>query len=170
MLLGSDKAILYKNNCLTLDQQRCWVDILGFDHLINGAEGVTNKGDRGIQLTNKALSMYKGHFLSGDVREPWTMSRRENLRNKFVRSISRLGQHLEETEEFDQAIDSYNKGIEIDELAERLYQRLMLCHQRSGNRTEAIKTYKRLKTLLASHLGIEPSRETEAIYRTLLTK
>lgn len=63
----------------------------------------------------------------------------------------------------------YHRGIEIDALAERLYQRLMRCHQQAGDRCEAVKTYQRLKTLLSIQLGIEPSRETEGLYQSLLS-
>lgn len=124
--------------------------------------------DRAIPLIRKAIGMYQGHFIASDAKEPWTLSQRERLRDRFIAAISRLGQHLEERGEIDEAISCYNRGIETDELAERLYQRLMLCHNRTGNRTEALRIYKRLKTLLVSHLGIEPSRETEAIYKTIL--
>ncbi|MBI5193678.1 MAG: hypothetical protein HZA08_09595 [Nitrospirae bacterium] len=46
----------------------------------------------------------------------------------------------------------------------------MLCRQRTGSRTEAIRAYKRLKTFLSTHLGIEPSAETEAIHKLLLKR
>lgn len=169
-LIGSDKAFLYRDGQLTLDRQHCWVDVWGYDHLLKQSDE-TAKGaqaERAISSIRKAIGMYRGHFLAGDGKEPWTLSQRERLRDRFIMAISRLGQHLEERGETDEAISCYNRGIETDELAERLYQRLMLCHRRTGNRTEAIRTYRRLKTLLTSHLGIEPSRETEAIYKSVL--
>lgn len=169
-LIGSDKAILYRDGQLTLDRQHCLVDVWGFDYLLKQSDGTAkrDKADMAIPSICKAIGMYRGHFLAGDGMEPWTLSQRERLRGRFIMAISRLGQHLEERGETDEAIACYNKGIETDELAERLYQRLMLCQQRTGNRTEAIRAYKRLKTLLAGHLGIEPSRETEGIYKSVL--
>lgn len=170
-LIGNDKAIIYRDGQLTLDRQQCWVDVWGFDHHLRQSEETAKggKADRAISPLRKAIGMYRGHFLAGDGKEPWTLSQRERLRDRFIIAISRLGQHLEERGEIDEVISCYSRGIETDELAERLYQRLMLCHNRTGNRIEAIKTYKRLKTLLAIHLGIEPSRETEGIYQTILT-
>ena len=41
---------------------------------------------------------------------------------------------------------------------------LMQCYQRRGDRIEAIATYERLRTLLATRLGSSPSPETQAAY------
>ena len=38
----------------------------------------------------------------------------------------------------------------------------------AGDRVEAIRAYQRLKGLLASELGTDPSSETEALYVELL--
>ncbi|MBI5193687.1 MAG: hypothetical protein HZA08_09640 [Nitrospirae bacterium] len=169
-LIGSDKTVIYNNSRLAIDRQHCWVDTWGFNHLLKQSEDIDagGKAGRGIPCIQKAITMYVGHFLPGDIKEPWTLSQRERLRDRFITAISRLGQYHEKRGVTDNAIACYNKGIEIDELAEKLYQRLMLCLQRTGNSTEAVRTFKRLKTLLSIHLGIEPSRETAEIYKAIL--
>ena len=70
--------------------------------------------------------------------------------------------------EFDKAVDAYNRGIAVDELDERLYQRLMLCYKQMGLKSEAIKVYNQCKTILFHSLRIEPSPETQNIYKSLL--
>ncbi len=169
-LIGNDKAVLYKEGQLTLANQICWIDVRGFDHLLTQSEEAlrAKQVERAIQRIEKSVALYKGPFLAGDAKEPWALSQREHVRDRFITAISRLGLCLEDREDLDQAIACYKRGIEADELAEGLYQRLMLCYKYTGKRTEAIKTYRRLNILLAARLGIEPSPETEVIYKSIL--
>ncbi len=159
-----------KDAQLTLDSQICWTDVRGFERLLTQSEeGLRAKQvERAIQRIEKSVALYKGHFLAGEAKEPWTLSQRERLRDRFITAINRLGRCLEEREELDQAITCYKRGIEADELAERLYQRLMLCHKQTGNRSEAIRVYRRCRAVLSTSLGIEPSAKTEAIYKSIL--
>jgi LuxR family maltose regulon positive regulatory protein len=65
------------------------------------------------------------------------------------------------------AVELYRKGLETDILAEEMYRRLMKCHHASGKNSEAVAVYERCRKMLRSVLGIEPSRETEAVYRAI---
>jgi two-component SAPR family response regulator len=121
------------------------------------------------RLLEKALSLYQGAFLK-DADEPWALSCRERLRfSRFLRAVQRRGGRLESAGEFDQAVDLYRKGLEIDILAEAMYCRLMKCHMAAGRKSAAIATYDRCQKVLRSVLGIEPSSETKAAYRALQT-
>jgi DNA-binding SARP family transcriptional activator len=76
----------------------------------------------------------------------------------------------EEKDEFEKAIDTFKKAIEIDPLSEGLYQHLMQCYQRLGRRAEALVLYNNLKESLSSTFGIEPSPQTAALYKILINK
>jgi DNA-binding SARP family transcriptional activator len=67
----------------------------------------------------------------------------------------------------DKAVECYQKGLEVDDLAEEFYQRLMKCYKRMDRRAEALVTYKRCYQILSAVLGIEPSPETEALVKEL---
>ena len=97
------------------------------------------------------------------------MPLRERLRNRFLFLIEKLGGSLEQSEQWEQAIVLYQKGLEVDNLAEELYRRLMACYGRLGETVKAVQVYRRLKTTLSSVLGVEPSPKTETLYRTLTT-
>jgi DNA-binding SARP family transcriptional activator len=58
----------------------------------------------------------------------------------------------------------------VDELAEELYRRLIMCYQRLDRKAEALSVYNRCKKTLSSALGIEPSPETQALYQKILTE
>ena len=118
-----------------------------------------------MQLAEKAIGLYKGHFLPGDEEETWTVSYRERLRNKFLRLITKLGDSLQKTGQWESALEYYQKGLEVDDLAEEFYQGLMICHQHLGAISEAVKTYRNCQKVLSAVLGVEPSPITEKIYK-----
>lgn len=67
-------------------------------------------------------------------------------------------------------IGTYRKGLNMDNLSEELYQRLMLCHGKLGNKADAARAYNRCLGLFQDNLGIEPSDKTKAIYFSILPK
>ena len=119
-------------------------------------------------MTEKALHLHQGLFLPADEAHFWTIPCRERVRSKYLRLAIRLGNYLEETTSWEMAEECYHRSLEVDPLAEEMYQHLMICHQRLGQYAEAIEIYRRLKKTLSSSLGIEPSPKTEAIYKSLV--
>ena len=71
--------------------------------------------------------------------------------------------------EFNKAIETLKKGIEVDPLAEEFYQRLIACYHRLGRRAEALAIYNNLRKIFSATIGLSPSPQTEAIYKTLLS-
>jgi DNA-binding SARP family transcriptional activator len=61
----------------------------------------------------------------------------------------------------------YERGIEVDTLAEDLYRRLMRCQLAQGQPAEAARVYRRCREMLSVQLGIPPSAETEALFQTI---
>lgn len=168
-LLGHVKAISLREGRLFLDLRYCWVDSMAFERMLNQAEDYSEKGDRksSIQSLEKAIKLYKGPFLGRDADEPWAISYNECLRSKFLRAIERLGNYLEEEGELSRAVDCFQKAIEVDNVAEVFYQRLMICLKQLGRRTDALSVYQRCKKTLSAHLGLEPSPETKATKESL---
>jgi two-component SAPR family response regulator len=119
------------------------------------------------RLAEKALGLYRGHFLPADDSQYRRISYRERLRSRFSHLITRAGRRLEEAQEWEKAAEYYRQGIDIDDLLEEFYQRLMICCERLGRRADAIDVYKCCTRILSLKFGIGPSAKTEEIYRTM---
>jgi len=117
-----------------------------------------------VELTEKAVGIYRGHFLPTDAKEPWAISLRERFRAKFMQCINSLGSCWMEGGRYDKAIQVFMNGLEIDDLAEEFYQYLMVCYNQLGQQAEAVKVYRRCRSVLESSLGLKPSSKTESIY------
>jgi two-component SAPR family response regulator len=172
-LLGFEKAIRLQEKRATLERRYCWVDAWVFERICKRAEDLwqdsrlkTDSSEM-IQLTEKAVSFYKGHFLPADEEHVWTAPYRDRLKNKFHRLVVRLGDYLEEGGQWEKAVEYYERALEVDDLAEELYQHLMTSYFKLGQWTDAIKAYNRCKKMLLTALGIEPSPKTQALYRNL---
>jgi len=173
-LLREEKALLLREGRLTLDTRVCWVDAFAFesqlaqiDTVPPGAAARPN-GSRAFRLTEEGLALYRGPFLPGESSSPAIMKARERLRSKFLRAVEFLGRSLEREGKWTEGIVCYRRGLEVDDLAEGFYQRLMICHGRLGQTAEAMGVYDRCRKTLTGVLGIPPSAETEAIRKSFL--
>ncbi len=165
-LIGNDKVILLQERRLSINASLCWVDAQAFEYLLNDTVFPATVSEAQASM-DKAIHIYKGHFLSGDSCEPWALSYRERLRSKFSRLIIKQGTYLEEAKQWGVALEVFRKGIDVDDRNEEFYQHLMVCHQRLGQRVEAISVYNRCCVILSSTLGISPSRRTTELYRAI---
>ena len=169
-LIGIKEAIQLRAGKVTVDKNYCWVDTWVFVRALDEAESLWEKGEKqqAIVLYEKAVTLYKGHFLAGESEEPWMIPLRERLKNKFLDAILKLGKRWEKKEVFETAIMYYKKGLAIDNLEEIFYQRLMTCFDNLGHYAEVIKVYKQCKNILNEILRITPSYETKAIYKKIV--
>jgi LuxR family maltose regulon positive regulatory protein len=172
--LMGEKVIEVRTRRVTLDPRHCWVDVWAFEHLIDKAEIVWKEGRSAdhraevLKLMGKAIDIYRGHFLADEESEPfWVLPLRERLKDRFLVLIEKLGHSLEQAGQWEKAIAQYQKALEVDNLAEEFYRRLMVCYENLGETVKAVQVYRRLKSVLSSVLEIPPSPKTEAIYRTL---
>jgi len=169
-LLGNDRAIQVQSGKLELNPSYCWVDCWAFERLLSMAEDASKLKDRDeeISLTEKALTIYNGAFLSGEMLESWTVSPREHLRSRFLRAVNRMGSMLASIGQWEEAAGCYQRSLDVDDLAEETYQHLMHCLQKLGRKSEALWVYDRCRNTLNAAFGLPPSSKTQVIRRSLL--
>jgi ATP/maltotriose-dependent transcriptional regulator MalT/DNA-binding SARP family transcriptional activator len=172
-LLNHPEAIRLRDKRLTIDQAICWTDTQVFERIINNIKQLEPadsdaKRLRGIELAEKALDMYQGHFLDNEASSAAVIAKREQLRRSFLKTIGWLGMQYEGMHDWERATDCYEYGLNIEASAEVLYRRLMQCHQRLGHKAEALKVYDRCCNMMSADFGSCPSPETEAIRKCIL--
>jgi len=165
-IIKNENAVSITDGRITLDNRYCWVDAWAYERCVKDAEAEWNGKDRShaIELSEKSIEMYRGHFLRDEDRAGWAVSMRERLRSKSIRQIVRLGKSLEETGEYEKAVECYQKALETDRYSEDYYQALMKCYHRLNRKADALAVYARCEKTLMSIFGIEPSEETKRIY------
>jgi len=157
-LLGDHQAIEQRGGKLSVSTARCWVDAFALQQL---AEDAT------ASALDATLALYRGAFLSDQGEAPWAVPMRERLRAKFVGAVARRGRELEEVGDASAALSCYLRGLEVDDLAEGLYQGLMRCYDQLDRRAEALSAYQRLSRALSGKLGGRPSSASQRLYQSL---
>jgi DNA-binding SARP family transcriptional activator len=176
-LINIDKVVQLQERRLSLAKGLCWVDVRELEGLIEKTDAAWQNGHpsgeaspEAVLLSEKALALYKGHFLPADSAQAWVLTYRERMRSKFLRLVSRLGLHHERALRWEKAAEVYRKGLEVDDHAEEFYQQLMVCYERLGREAEAIAVYKRCHAILSSSIGMPPSWKTEELYQSIRNK
>lgn len=158
-LFHSDAAIEHVDGKVSLDAGQVWIDAHSFERLADSATDLPTRA--------KALQLYKGPFRADESDERWALQYRERLRAKFVRLVREQGAALEAGQAWQDAANCYAKGLEADDLSESFYQGLIRAQARLGQRADALSTYRRMRQVLSVVLGIQPSADSEALYRSL---
>ncbi len=172
-LVGLEQAITIEGGEISLNNRYCWVDTWAFERLLSEMETVfkeknINRKNRKLrEIMDRALNLYHGHFLGEHENDVWSASLRERLRNKFIRMLLTIGHIWENCQQWEQAIICYQKGLELDDLAEAFYTRLIICYGKLGHTAEAMVVYRRCQHMLSVVLSIKPSEETEVAMRRL---
>ena len=146
---------------MTLNSDVCWIDAIAFERLLDAP--------RSPERIERALGLYRGNLLPGDDDERWSTVLREKLRRRFLHEVSAMGAALESSQQWQEAVDLYQRALNADSLNELFYQGLMRCYCALDRTPEAISVYQRMQRLLSVTLGMEPAADSKAMYRSLLT-
>ena len=172
--LGDDRAVLLREGRLTLNSRHCWVDAWAFERMLGRAAEAARQPRPGpsddqvaARMMEKAVSLYRGAFLSGETPLSGVATYRERLRSKFLRAVLQAGREREQAGEWEPAVVCYQKGLEVDPLSEALCRALLACHIRMGRLAEAHAVYQRFRKTVSGVLGVSPSPDLEAILRTV---
>jgi LuxR family transcriptional regulator, maltose regulon positive regulatory protein len=146
-LLDCDGAVLLHDGKVSLNERLCWLDLWSFE----------------TSSAEKALSLYRGHFLPQDDFF-WIIALRERLHAKFQRAALDVGRQHESAGAYEAAAELYQRCLEADPSAEALHRQLMRCLKAAGRHSEAVEAYRRCCRTLAKSV----SKETEQVFESLL--
>ena len=121
------------------------------------------RGDGNTRIAERAIALYRGAFLSGETFCSGIVTYRERLRSRFLRAVVQAGRHWEHAGEWGKALESYQRGLDVDPLSEDMCRGLIVCNMRMGRAAEAHAVYRRCCKTLSEVLGIVPSPELKAI-------
>ena len=169
-LIGSD-ALLLSDSRLTLNSDACWVDAWEYERTLGKIKQLLNTRPIDPQhitkLVHKAIDLYHGPYLGNEDEQPWFLTYRDRLHNKFIRCLLDVCTYMEKNQRYDEASQLYESGLEIDDLCENIYVKLMACYQNLGRRAQAMKVYQRCQSVIKAHYGVEPSSELQTLFESL---
>lgn len=146
-------------------QSDVWIDVAIFEQAFTSTQGL--RGSRldaqSAALLKEAVELYKGDLLDGWYQD-WCLFERERLQNMYLCMLEKLMSYSEAHSDYE-AGQRYGSAIlRYDRAHERTYRQLMHLQHMAGDRTGALRQYKRCVAALDDELGVKPDRRTTALY------
>jgi len=124
--------------------------------------------DAELAAIRAAERVYRGDVLPGDIYDDWFAPVRSRCRHEFEDAMLRAAQILEGRGEPHEGLSMLRRPMTHDVLREDFYQAALRLQIAAGQRSAAIETYMSCRSRLVEDLGIDPSRETTALYEQVL--
>jgi predicted ATPase/DNA-binding SARP family transcriptional activator len=155
---GHDPSpILSERGWLTLNPEFAWdIDFERFELLVREASG----GQTDLSALDAQGGVYRGEPLSEDRYEDWAVPVREAIQRDWQRvctkaaDLSRVEGSLEGAERW------LTRQLDSDPLDEQALQSLLEVMAARGQRTEALRAFRRFEERLQTELEVEPAPET----------
>ncbi len=166
-LLVVDDVLQWHDGEISLNLARCWVDAWAFEASLGEEERkratgeTTHDGHR-----NTIIALYRGPFLGWSEIAPWADSYRERVRNQFTRLVSQREDVVAEDQRQERMAE-LARAINVDPVAEPLYQQLIPLLVSANRHAEAAAYYDRCRTELARWAGRSVSAQLQALAQTI---
>ncbi len=134
-----DGLVILEHGTVTLNPERCWVDVWEFEQQYRRSERNPRRENSCSWPSGyeRAIELYGGPFLPAQGEKPWVVSTRERLREMYVRAVARLSDHCQREGRIEQAIAWLDNGLRLDPQAEPLSRTLVALLREAGLQIEA---------------------------------
>ena len=163
--LGTD-LLVTKQPGYVLRVEPSQVDFLRFEQLV--AQARRSSPEDRARLLHEALALWRGPPLADFAYEPFAEGEIQRLEELRLEALEQridadlvAGAGAELVAELESLVARYP-------LRERLRGHFMLALYRSGRQAEALNAYHQGRAALVDELGIEPSRELQRLYASIL--
>jgi DNA-binding SARP family transcriptional activator len=150
---------------LCLRSQGLWVDVDAFRVAVAEARCTRDPNEYA-----QAIELYGEGLLPEDRYEQWATGPRDELHLEFVALLEELASILESRADLDGAARVVRRLISAEPLREESHAWLIRLHALAGRRGEAMRAYERLRELMDTELGSEPSADTQRLYEEVHAK
>jgi len=172
-LAGSSEALVFEDGCYHLPSAiEILTDVNEFDAHYERGRCLQNE-NRTVEAAteyNKAVRLYRGDYLSGNLDEDWTMVERERLASAYMDMLNRLARYYLEDEQHWESIQTCHILLKKDPCNEATYHLLMECYVRLGLRTRALDQYRLCSHMLRRLHDTEPALELRTFYDRIRTE
>lgn len=115
----------------------------------------------------RAVVTLRSQFLPGSE-GTWVERRQAELAELHLHGLETLSDASARCGDAEGAVCAAEEAVALQPLRESAHVRLMVAHERAGNRGRALRAYEGCRRVLAEELGVAPGPETEARYLALL--
>jgi len=167
----SSSFVLFFEGKYTLNPEiELWVDVEEFQHHWSTGQRLEKRGENAQAISEylAAEKLYRGDYLEDDLYEDWTLLQREALKDTYLTILAKLADNDFKTGDYQSCITYCQKILAKDSCREGIYQQLMRCYSRLGQRHRAIRWYELCVKTMKKELDLAPDAQTVELYQKLL--
>ncbi len=134
------------------------IDVEEFESLIKHADNEYEYNDsRSVELYEKAISMYKGLYLSDNAYEVWLVPTRNYYQRLYLKTLYKLIDLLKEKNDNEKIITLCEEAILVEPYEENIHISLMEAMLAQGQQKNAYNHYEYSSNLIKKELDAKPS-------------
>ncbi len=173
-------AIEQHNIALVNSREFCASDTVVFQDQIEQAQQALRQDTPPITLSTQildgleeAVALYEGEFLSGfyvrraAVFEEWLLGMRAYLHQLAVNALQVLAENYAADGRYSAGVIHTQRLLELQPWREEGHRQLMRLLALSGQQSAALKQYDFCRQILKEELGLDPSKETTALFQAI---
>ena len=146
------------------------LDVLDFENVfvdVQGCAGESLTNDK-VQAIEQAIESYRDGLLL-NLYVDWCFEERERFQWIYLTLLDKLTRYYQYAGNYEKAISLTQQILNVDEARECSHRTLMNLYYRTGDRTAALRQYRRCEQKLADELDTQPSEKTRALYNAIET-
>jgi DNA-binding SARP family transcriptional activator len=145
-----------------------WLDIKAFEESFQKSKDILGRNliEKQARMIKRAVQYYRGELLDGWYRD-WCLYERERFQHQFLVMLDKLMDYCEAHQYHEEGISYGEKILQYDKAREHTHRRLMRLHYLSGNRTAALRQYRKCIEILHEELDVEPSQRTDQLFQLI---
>ncbi len=143
-------------------------DVENFDKLLERSKTAATMKEK-ISTLEAAIGLVKGPYLS-DIDLEWVDAERARLELDYHAALLRLADLYLETGQAHRALETCQTALKANPLLEEAYRLSMRASAALGDGAAIARIYQACRAVLWGELGVNPSEETENLYKKLLNR
>lgn len=164
-----DCLLLVEPNWVQINPEAdLWLDVAEFEEAFHGVQSLQgNELDaQSIQSLQSAVGLYRGG-LQESWYQDWYLYERERFQHMYLVMLDKLMDHCEAHRNYEAGLAYGTLVLGCERARERTHRRQMRLYHLAGDRTAALRQYKRCVRALDEELGVGPARRTVELYQQI---
>ena len=143
------------------DTTQVSLDLDEFDRLVRQAEHAEPARRR--LLLSQAVDLARHDLLDDAPYAPWAVAERDRYRSHVTRAHLSIARDCLGVGQYDCAMRHGESALQFAPYSEEAFRTLMIADHALGHADLARAAHRRCRQVLADHLGVDPTSETEAV-------
>jgi DNA-binding SARP family transcriptional activator len=151
-------------------ESKYWLDVALLEEEINHTLAFPYQSveESEVEKLASILQLYRGDLLEGFY-DDWVLLERERLRALYLNSLAYLMHYEKYHGAYENGLVYGQQILQLDPLREEIQREMIRLYVVNGQRAMAVRQYETCCEVLKNELGIEPMKETKALYTRIVS-